>query len=110
MDKLLKVLEKYKFLFSIISLPLLVGLAQFISYIKITAYYSYFNIDASFIKIIDNNNLFSLIIYLILLILLLAEIYLFYYLMVLVYNNRKRIRQRYSLVKSIISIILLIVS
>lgn len=109
MSKLLETLEKYKFLFSIISLPLLVGLAQFISYIKITAYYSYFNINESFIKIIDNNNLFSLIIYLILLIFLSAEIYLFYYLIVLIYSNREIMKTRYSFIKRIFIIIFVFV-
>ena len=101
MKKIITFLEDYKVIFSIISLLVLIGIAEFISYIRESAYYSYFNIPQSLIKTGGNGNLFSTIVTLFILIFFIAEIYIFYYFIVLFYNNRKNFKEKYSFPKRI---------
>lgn len=79
-----------KSIFSILSLSLLFGIAQLISYFYEVAYYNYFNIDSSFISVNILQDIANIVIIISMIGIIIAEIYLVYYTGTFIYKYRNR--------------------
>ena len=108
LKKIQNFIEKYDFISSLISISLIVGFIQIISYIKNTAYYNYFNISSSFISLNIFENLEILLNNLFIITILICEIYIVYDLIIFIYNNRSNLKKFNSIIKVIFLILLTI--
>ena len=106
--------ENHKFISSIMSFSLIIGIIKIISYFFNKAYYKYFNIDISFTQINIFQNMELLINNLIIIMILICEIYIIYKIVLFIYENKNNLKKYNSVIKILgiilITILLIIIS